>query len=210
MVRIFVSLPTSLENLVNKFAKGSIAAAAGIVLLLGGVGSLAYWNDSADLDGVAVNAGQLALTAADGTWGTDRIERWVPGDEATYEATLKLETSGENIAGLITLDTAALKAAVAEQAQDTVTSALPAGVDAADILDQFSFDFTADIARATVPTGAALTAATDGYAFDGAGTYSIPVTVTVTFEDAGAGDNDAQNAAIDLGDLPFVATQTVD
>ncbi|WP_309068410.1 alternate-type signal peptide domain-containing protein [Microbacterium sp.] len=193
----------------NKFAKGSIAAAAGIVLLLGGVGSLAYWNDSADLDGVAVNAGQLELTAAAGSWGADKIGAWVPGDEATYETTLSLKTSGDNIAGRITLDTAALEAAVAEQAQDTVTSALPAGVDAADILDQFSFTFSADTAGATKPAGSTLTAATDGYAFDGAGTYSIPVTVTVTFEDDGTANNDAQGAAIDLGDLPFVATQTV-
>lgn len=191
----------------NKFVKGSIAAAAGIVLLLGGVGSLAYWNDSADLDGVAVNAGQLELTAAGGSWGTDKIDVWVPGDEATYETTLSLKTSGDNIAGRITLDTAALEAAVAEQAQQTVTSALPAGVDAADILDQFTFAFSANTAGATKPAGATLTAATDGYAFDGAGTYSIPVTVTVSFDENA--NNHAQKAAISLAELPFVATQTV-
>ena len=31
----------------NKLVKGSIAGAAGIILLMGGAGSLAYWNDSA-------------------------------------------------------------------------------------------------------------------------------------------------------------------
>ncbi|QTV79202.1 SipW-dependent-type signal peptide-containing protein [Microbacterium sp. NIBRBAC000506063] len=35
----------------NRFAKGAVAAGAGLVLLLGGAGSLAHWNAQDALDG---------------------------------------------------------------------------------------------------------------------------------------------------------------
>ena len=33
-------------NEMNKLTKGAIATAAGVILLMGGAGTLAYWNDS--------------------------------------------------------------------------------------------------------------------------------------------------------------------
>ena len=47
----------------NKFVKGSVAAGAGMVLLLGGAGSLAYWNTSTDLGASAINAGSLDISS---------------------------------------------------------------------------------------------------------------------------------------------------
>ena len=47
----------------NKFAKGSLAAGAGLVLLLGGAGTLAYWNDSAELEGGTIEAGSMTFSA---------------------------------------------------------------------------------------------------------------------------------------------------
>ncbi|KAB1662503.1 alternate-type signal peptide domain-containing protein [Pseudoclavibacter chungangensis] len=46
----------------NKLTKGAIAASAALVLLLAGGGTLAYWNDTADLDGANITAGNLQLT----------------------------------------------------------------------------------------------------------------------------------------------------
>jgi len=51
----------------NKTIKGSLAAGAAAVLLLGGAGSLAYWTDAADIDGGTITAGTLTLDA--GTCG---------------------------------------------------------------------------------------------------------------------------------------------
>ena len=48
----------------NKNVKGSLAAAAAAVLLLGGAGSLAFWNDSQTVAGTTINAGELKLDAA--------------------------------------------------------------------------------------------------------------------------------------------------
>jgi alternate signal-mediated exported protein len=52
----------------NKLVKGSIAGAAGIILLMGGAGSLAYWNDSAAAGPASstITAGTLTVTAVNG------------------------------------------------------------------------------------------------------------------------------------------------
>ena len=58
----------------NKLVKGSIAAAAGISLLMGGAGSLALWNDS-----VTVNAGTVSSGTLDVSTGTAGVKLNVPG-----------------------------------------------------------------------------------------------------------------------------------
>ncbi|HET6153923.1 MAG TPA: alternate-type signal peptide domain-containing protein [Marmoricola sp.] len=58
----------------NKSTKGALAAAAGGVLLLGGAGSLAYWNDAASVAGGTINSGKLSLT--DTTTGTCSSAPW--------------------------------------------------------------------------------------------------------------------------------------
>jgi len=47
----------------NKMTKASIATASGVILLMGGAASLAYWNDAADLgaNGVTITAGTLTV-----------------------------------------------------------------------------------------------------------------------------------------------------
>ena len=53
----------------NKNIKGAVAIAAGVVLLMGGAGSLAYWNDTQSVASAAgVNAGTLSATAGTGGW----------------------------------------------------------------------------------------------------------------------------------------------
>lgn len=70
----------------KKTTKGALAAGAGAVLLLGGAGSLAYWNDSASVAGGTINSGQLSLT--DTTVGTCSAAAWtLDDDEAPAGAT---------------------------------------------------------------------------------------------------------------------------
>src|SRR5690606_22161335 len=69
-------------NIMNKLLKGSIAGAAGIALLLGGAGTLAYWNSSADLGGGTVNSGTLTI-ANNGAATVTGPTTIVPGDSVT-------------------------------------------------------------------------------------------------------------------------------
>ena len=59
----------------NKASKGALAALAAGVLLLGGAGSLAFWTDTAEVAGGAINSGELSLT--DTTPGTCADADWV-------------------------------------------------------------------------------------------------------------------------------------
>lgn len=178
----------------NKFAKGSLAAGAGLVLLLGGAGTLAYWNDSAELTGGTINAGKLQLTEA-GSWTDGAPEVLVPGDSVTYSSTLTLDAQGDNIEGTIALDKGALINAAEGAVEDPTEQ----------------FDITVDVDETKASTGGgSLTSGADGVLqFEGAGTYTIPVTVTVDFKyDDTSSQNSSQNAAIDLGNVTFTATQT--
>lgn len=101
----------------NKLVKGSVAAATGIVLLMGGAGSLALWNDSAIADGGTVQTGELDIALIDGNgaaagtgvWedispevavtnafnpATDKI---VPGDTVTFTQDVAVKATGKNI-----------------------------------------------------------------------------------------------------------------
>lgn len=93
----------------NKLVKGSIAGAAGIALLLGGAGTLAYWNDSATLSN-AGTVGSGKLDIADGTGGAwvdtnnsnasiDISEfKIVPGDNIKYTESFVISAVGDNLA----------------------------------------------------------------------------------------------------------------
>jgi len=114
----------------NKLVKGAIAGAAGIVLLMGGAGSLAYWNDSASAGPASgqnlINAGTLKIEAVDsGSWtkgfynasnvlvgSTSTITpanlgavRIVPGNKLTYTQTFTLTASGDDLYFTLTTPT---------------------------------------------------------------------------------------------------------
>lgn len=180
----------------NKFAKGSLAAGAGLVLLLGGAGTLAYWNDSAEITGGTINAGTLDLTAVGGQWTQgatqiDDIAQWsmVPGDELSYTADLALVAQGDNIQGTIVLDESFVE--------------ITGGADQIDV----SFDVAEGT---TLPDG--IEYQDETFTFSGpAGesAYEIPVQVTVSFPfDEDAEQNASKGAVVDLENISFVATQT--
>ena len=87
----------------NKLVKGSIAGAAGIALLLGGVGSLALWSDSATLTPTTITAGNLdiAPTGTAGAW-SPALAKIVPGDTTTYTQNYTVVATGDNLHATLT------------------------------------------------------------------------------------------------------------
>ncbi|QNO36775.1 alternate-type signal peptide domain-containing protein [Protaetiibacter sp. SSC-01] len=187
----------------NKFTKASIATGAGIVLLLGGAGTLAYWNDSAATDAGTITAGTLGIDAvansgawydisavpattdpeADGVLITDPAAfRAVPGDKLVYVESFTVEATGDHLEASIEADAASIdKGAWGNDL--TATTALSIG-------------------------GASVTTITDDNDGD---TVKVLVTLTFAFNSAVGPDapvnNDSQSAVVDLGELAIVVTQ---
>jgi alternate signal-mediated exported protein len=165
----------------NKLTKAAIAGAAGIALLLGGAGSLAYWNAADTVNAGSISTGTLELSATDGTWNTAPA-LWVPGDSYTYSATVSVTASGDNIKGTLSIDTSGI-------------------TDDDELLDDIALSLNV---TGSLPGG--VTANGDGtYDIVGAGTYSLDVTVTAAFDpDSG---NDTQGKSLDLSALGFKVVQ---
>jgi alternate signal-mediated exported protein len=91
------------EEIMNKLVKGSIAGAAGIALLLGGAGTLALWNDSADIEDTTVSSGTLTIETAgitaefaDGTPFTSST-LIVPGDTVNLVQEVTIDAVGDTM-----------------------------------------------------------------------------------------------------------------
>ncbi|MCC2027985.1 alternate-type signal peptide domain-containing protein [Microbacterium sp. YMB-B2] len=95
----------------KKATKGTLAIAAGITLLMGGAGSLAYWQDSAAISGATVTTGELDVAIIDGCEWTvahkgagavaiSDIEnfRMVPGDTVKCSVDFTTTATGDNLA----------------------------------------------------------------------------------------------------------------
>lgn len=117
----------------KKTAKGAIAAAAAAVLLVGGAGSLAYWTDSADVDGGTVNSGHLQLLT-DATnpgcsdWTLDGGDPFdpatsllVPGDTVTETCTFTLDAEGDHMQGTVEASAANVTGDLADALDVTVS-----------------------------------------------------------------------------------------
>lgn len=96
----------------NRISKGAVAVGLGVVLLLGGGGTFAYWNASVASTGGTIAAGNLDLKAnGAGIW-TDRngaavditSYKVVPGDLLTYTQKLDVTLVGNKIAANLTVD----------------------------------------------------------------------------------------------------------
>ncbi|MDV8055840.1 MULTISPECIES: alternate-type signal peptide domain-containing protein [unclassified Rhodococcus (in: high G+C Gram-positive bacteria)] len=111
----------------NKATKGAIAAGAAAVLLLGGLGSYALWQDTETVAGGTINSGELnfAPTGDPGVWtdvsddiggdvtiGPDPSGYLiVPGDVLTYDTTYDVNFAGENLEATITANFSQVAAA---------------------------------------------------------------------------------------------------
>lgn len=162
----------------NNKTKGAIAAAAGAVILAGGAGTMAAWNDSTTgTDGGTITAGELNIEqVGSGTWtwgdGTTTFnpaeDRLIPGDTVQYTATYNITLEGTNL-------TATLKPELREVDGDL-----------ADLL--------------TVGT-----AGGDEVEVDSSGQKSV--TTTITFDESKAGDNGGMNEQADLSGATVTLTQ---
>ncbi|NRQ50539.1 alternate-type signal peptide domain-containing protein [Aeromicrobium stalagmiti] len=93
----------------KKSTKGALAAAAAGTLLLGGAGSLAFWNATVTLEGGDINGGKLTLTldeCSDFEYedGTAYDQAIVPGDLLTKVCTYTIGASGDNLAATPSVD----------------------------------------------------------------------------------------------------------
>lgn len=151
--------------------KGTVAAAAGIAVLLGGAGTFALWNANGAIGSASTSTGHLTASIGTAEWTDtttgDPIEdistfHLVPGDTLEGTATVTVDAKGDNLKVNPTID-------VADGAQ------MPPSVDAS-------------VTLAGVPEGGALTE----------GTHELTATIDLTFDGGATGDMDAP---IDLSQI---------
>ena len=176
----------------NKLTKGSIAGAAGIVLLLGGAGTFALWSDSASVPGGEINTGTLSFTEGTGAWNDISADvagqpiailpgdlptyLIVPGDTLEYSNDLTIDATGENL------------------------------------LANFGYTWTAPgtlpedvtVVVSVVGPGGPVAAGTPVVVADG---EVYDVTVTVTYALTAADQNVGQDETINISDIALTLTQ---
>ncbi|AOW92875.1 hypothetical protein BFN03_09790 [Rhodococcus sp. WMMA185] len=170
----------------NKQTKGAIAAGAAALLLAGGAGTMAAWNDSETIGGGAVQSGTLSLSAGDAAgWKDsdgDTIENIsqflaVPGDVLTYSQSFTIGAQGDNLSATLTADASSIEGDGAlKDALVLETSAKIGDVDLA---------------------GGTITSANNGEIVD--------VEVKITFNDVTG--NVAQGESVDLTDFSVTLQQ---
>lgn len=179
----------------NKATKGAIAAGAAGILLLGGAGTFALWEDTDSIDPAAISTGVLTLGVGSGTWhdatvgspvAITNIANFdiVPGDTITYTTTATITAEGDNLDGEFKIDKAAFEAA-AETAAPYLNVSVSSNA-------------------ASVP-GLAVNGTTGAITFAAADTYKVNVVVTVVFENVTGVVG--QNADIDLTALALKLEQ---
>lgn len=164
----------------NKLIKGSVAAAAGIALLMGGAGSLALWNDSATVNAGTVSSGTLAITGSTGGAWSPTIAKIVPGDTVTYTKQLTVSATGDNLKATVTSNIASIT--------NNITGSTA----------------TSTFVVKTSPGGVVVTPTAGVYTLNG--TYTVDVTVTVAFSASTTGLT-GQNASVNLSTLAVTVTQ---
>ena len=204
----------------NKLVKGSIAGAAGIILLMGGAGSLAYWNDSATAGPASgsnsITAGTLTVTAVNaGAWTKGFYNasnvlvgsvgavanlsavRIVPGNRLVYTQQFNIVGTGDDLyftigstAGAVTAASAGCGRCRARRADQRLG--------------------TTAFAVCSVTGGTVVTATTPGTykVSSNAGTPStVTVTWTIDFPFGATAVNTAKTGAISLSQGAITLTQ---
>jgi len=86
----------------NKMTKGALATGLGAALLIGGGGTLAVWNTTAEKQAGSIATGDLQLTANQGTWTNSKgttvdlaTYKAVPGDKLTFTQPVTVALDGD-------------------------------------------------------------------------------------------------------------------
>lgn len=190
----------------NKLTKGTIAASAALLLLLGTGGTLAFWNDTANLDGATVTAGNLELAqTGTGTWTVQHTSgaveavddiaafRVVPGDKLTYMGDFVITAQGDNLVVQASVAPGAIAPAAAGDAEDeALASRLTQSA-------TYTINGTAEATGTVVHRDAAT------------GTYPVQIAVTIEwpFGDAASPtlDNPGKQGAVNLSAFAVTVTQ---
>lgn len=180
----------------NRTTKGALAACTAGVLLIGGRGTLATWNDGETITGSAISSGELKLTEVScAGWKMDGLDfdpvtrLVVPGDIVTRTCKYTIEAIGENLSATVGLATpsfaggsnAALVAALDTTATYTIDD-----------------DPLAGPAAVTIANGASIGSSNDG--------DELTAVVSVTFNSGTAGTT-AQSVTATLASLTVSLTQ---
>jgi alternate signal-mediated exported protein len=180
----------------NKATKGAIAAGAASVLLLGGAGTFALWEDTKTVDAAPISTGVLTLgLAGAGTWYDatatspgviENITTFniVPGDTVTYTTPVTVTAQGDNLKGEFKIEKA-----LWEPANETTAPYIDVSVAAPN----------ASTAGLAVDANGAITV-------PAAGTYNFDVVITVVFKST-TGGLVGQNTAVDLTALTLKLEQ---
>ena len=176
----------------NKTTKGLLAAGAA-ALLIGGAGTLAYWTDSAELDGGTVTSGSIDLEgvecatawAYDDSEGTGAVTAIVPGDTIVKQCTADLVLVGDHIGATVDISDASL-----------------------DSLGGLADELEIDAVLTSPATGSV----------DAPGTTPVTIDITVEFpygtvsapDPTTGADNDSQADTATLDAIELVAVQTHD
>ncbi len=179
----------------KKQTKGAVAAGGAAVLLLGGLGSLAYWSDSETIDGGTITAGQLNMTKDDGVW-KDQTATTIdpssfkvsPGDKLTYTTTLHVQAQGTDMAAKLSANTHGV---VSGTLGSEVTTTVTAGAGNTAITNTGAA--SQDTALTITPV---------------AGAQDIPVKVTLVFPFDSA-TNGSENGTITLSNISLNLTQVL-
>ena len=182
----------------KKQTKGAVAAGGAAVLLLGGLGSLAYWSDSDHIAGDTITAGELSMGTITGSWKdqlnnniTTSSFRMVPGDTLTYTANVPITAYGTNLHAKVYADTAAVTGTLAPKVTTTIKSG------ATSISNSGNSNNAITVTVPSTSTGAQPPAPVD-----------IPVTVTIALPFGSTVDNTSINTALDLTQIKIQVDQT--
>lgn len=200
----------------KKSTKGAVAAASAAVLLLGGAGSLAYWNDATTVTGTAINSGTLQLSdCADTSWNLDSGgtggqtpgtvaytgQEIVPGDSISTICNMAIAATGKHLTA--TLSTPQNVALTGDDAnpngtvQPGDTGDTTALKDALVVTTKYNLNGAGDVTSTSFP----ITSTNDG--------QHVVATITVTFPfDALNPQNASQVSAATLDNIAVTLKQT--
>ncbi|CAL4858618.1 alternate-type signal peptide domain-containing protein [Microbacterium sp. MM2322] len=188
----------------NNILKGTIAAGAGVALLLGGAGTFALWNASASTAGGTIVAGDLSITpvAEAPSWTVNggsplsNLDGYplVPGDVVTYSTDMTITATGDNLVATLDIDPASISPTSATAPADV---ALADYLTANAVLDATGTGISAGPAPYTVTAGA------DGVSE----VVSVDVTITFPKSTTAGFENDTKLGSVDLDELAVTLTQ---
>lgn len=161
--------------------KALIATSGGAFLLLGGAGSLAYWQSAGSVPAGDLQSGRLALTDAASSWTLNGVTvadptavRVVPGDELAWTGGFLITAQGDNL-----------------QAEIAMTGGQSGGTLAPYVTTDVSWDVAGE------PASSPITSADDG--------KNVDVLINVDFPFSAG--NASQAKTLDVSDVSVTLTQ---